>query len=229
MLTMNKVTKKFGSTMAVDNCELSLEPGKIYGLLGPNGSGKSTWMKMVSGLLRPSDGEILIDGDHVSVATKSKVAFMPTEQFLYKHLTIKGVGKYYWDFYSDFDMNMYLDMIKKFDLKENLKVKSLSTGMHAKLKVAATLSRKAKYIMLDEPLNGIDLIARDVIMKAIIQRADENNCVIISSHFVEQMEPVLDQVIFIKEGKIVLEGDAEMVRSTREKSIVDLYREVYVC
>lgn len=227
MIELISVTKRFGSTVAVDDCTIQFEKGRIYGLLGPNGSGKSTLLKMVAGLFGLSSGEIRVAGSTLSTDSKAIIAFMSTEGFMYEHMTIKMVGDYFEDFFADFDRGIFQKLVTDFGLNQGMKVKNLSTGMHSKLKIAATLGRKAEYIMLDEPLNGIDLVARDQIMKAVIQAADEYTSVIISSHFVEQMENILDDVIFIKAGKIELMGQAEQVRSERNKSIVELYKEVF--
>lgn len=227
VLETKDLSKRFGNTFAVNNASIKLESGKIYGLLGPNGSGKSTFMKMVAGLFHPSKGSIEIFGKPVGVETKKVVAYMTTEQYLYDFMTVKMVGQYHQDFYEDFEMDVYEKMIENLQLSPKMKVNSLSSGMSAKLKIAATMSRKAKLYMLDEPLNGIDLIARDQIMNAIIQRADSDNTLLISSHLIDEMEKVLDEVIFIKNGNIVLTGNAEDVREQNGKSIVDLYREVY--
>lgn len=228
MIEIKEVTKKFGNHKAIDTCTLTLNTGKIYGLLGPNGSGKSTLMKTVAGLFKASKGTILIDGELLSYRSKASLAFMSTEAFMYDYMTLKQVADYFEDFYEDFSRNKFEELMKDFELKQSLKVKNLSTGMHSKLKIAATLARGAKYFMFDEPLNGIDLLARDQIMKAIINVATEDNMILLSSHFIEQMENILDEIIFIKEGKIELMGNAEQIRQERKVSIVDLYKEVFV-
>jgi ABC-2 type transport system ATP-binding protein len=229
MIKIEGVTKKFGSTMAVNQCTLEFETGRIYGLLGPNGSGKSTLMKMIAGLFKPSKGDIFVDGDSISYLSKAKVAYMSTEGFMYPYMTIETVGSYFQDFYTDFDLEKYNVLLTAMDLKPELKVGNLSSGMNVKLQLAATLARNARVIMLDEPLNGIDLIARDQIINAIIENANETNLMIISSHLVDQMEPILDDVIFIKEGVVVTYGEAELLRVEKNKSIVDLYKEVFSC
>lgn len=229
MLKLEGVTKKFGQIEALMDCNLIFEPGKIYGLLGPNGSGKSTLMKIVAGLLRPGKGQVRVEERPISYLTKSDIVFMPTESYIYDHLSIEQVKTYFQDFYRDFDVNKFDELIEGFALDSKRKVKSLSTGMHAKLKVAVALSRKAKIYMLDEPLNGIDLVARDQIIRTIITASDEKTCMILSSHFVDQMESILDEVVFLKDGKVVLQGEAEEIRQDKQKSIVDLYKEVFSC
>lgn len=226
-LSTIRLTKRFAKTTAVDDATVTLEPGRIYGLLGPNGSGKSTLMKMAAGLVRPSSGEIRIMGEPISPSSRAHIAFMPTEPYFYSYMTVKQVGEFHKDFYADFSSDEYARLVKSMGLDMDMKVSSLSSGMSAKLKLAAAAARDARIIMLDEPLNGIDLIARDAIMSAIIEKANETNTILLSSHLIDVLENILDEVIFIKEGKIVLQGGAEDMREQRGKSIVDLYREVF--
>lgn len=227
LLETKNLTKGFLSKKAVNKVSISVEQGKIYGFLGPNGSGKTTFMKMVSGLLHPTSGNISIEGEPVSVETKKKVAYMSTENFIFPYMKIKTVSDFYKDFYEDFNMERFNKLINYMDLDMNMKVKALSSGMASKLKIAVTLSRDAKLFMLDEPLNGIDLVAREKILNTIVESAHDGNTIIISSHLVDEMEKILDEVIFVKNGELVLSGNAESIREERGKSIVELYKEVY--
>ncbi len=229
MIKIEGLSKKFGSVNAVVDCSLEINKGKIYGLLGPNGSGKSTLMKMIAGLYRPTAGTMVFEDQVVDYTTKANIAYMSTESFIYEYMTIKDVAGYFGDFFGDFNEDRYWSLIERFGLESNLQVKKLSTGMRSKLKVAATLAREAALIMLDEPLNGIDLVAREQIVKAIIESATEETAVVVSSHLVDQMETIIDDVIFIKEGSLIIAGEAEEIRQEKELSIVDLYREVYQC
>jgi ABC-2 type transport system ATP-binding protein len=226
-LRTTQLNKKFSSLTAVNNVDLHLENGKIYGLLGPNGSGKSTLMKMIAGLIHPTSGNIQLDNEPIGTASKASIAFMPTEAFLYTYMTVKLVGTFYHDFYADFDMTRYENLIDRMQLTMNLKVANLSTGMTSKLKVAATMARNAKIYMLDEPLNGIDLIAREEIVKAILESTTDESILLMSSHLVDELENIIDDVIFMKDGHVFLQGNAEMIRQERQLSIVDLYKEVY--
>jgi ABC-2 type transport system ATP-binding protein len=221
------LTKKFSRVVAVDNVSITIEGGKIYGLLGPNGSGKSTLMKLIAGLFHPNSGSINAFGSPLSISDKADIAYMPTEPYYYDYMTIDTIKNYYRDFYKDFSPEKYDRLIAKMGLSPAMKVNSLSSGMAAKLKMAATMARKAKIVMLDEPLNGIDLIARDLIISAIIEEAEPETAIIISSHLIDVMESLLDSVYFIKEGRIVTSGDAEDIRKEHGKSIVDLYKEVF--
>ena len=226
-LTAKQLTKQYPRATAVNRVDVALRPGKIYGLLGPNGSGKSTFMKMAAGLVHPTAGQIRVLDHPVGPDTHAQVAYMPTEPYFYGFMTIKQVGRFHTDFYQDFSIEAYESLIGKMGLEMDMRVSQLSSGMQAKLKVAAASARNAKLIMLDEPLNGIDLIARDAVLSAIISKADEDNTILMSSHLIDVMENILDEVIFIKQGQIVLQGETETIRGQYGKSIVDLYREVY--
>lgn len=211
----------------MNHVSLQLEPGKIYAILGPNGSGKTTWMKMAAGLVKPSSGEILYNGKPVGVESKKDIAYMSTEPYFYNWMTVKDVGAYYQDFFEDFSMEEYHRLLQRMELTEDLKTKALSTGMMAKLKIAVTMARKAKVYLLDEPLNGIDLMARDEIMRSILESAGSDVTLMLSSHLVDELEKIVSTAIFMKHGNLVTVCDAEELRMQQGKSIVDLYREIY--
>lgn len=227
MLESKNLVKKYMNKTAVNGIDLQIERGRIYALLGPNGSGKTTFMKMAAGLVKPSSGTVIYEGLPIGTDSKSRVAYMPTEPFFYSYMTVKDVGAYYNDFFKDFDEKRYEDLIERMDLDMKEKAKDLSSGNAAKLKIAATLARKAELFMLDEPLNGIDIIARDRIITTILEAADENTTLLVSSHLVDELEKIIDHAIFIKNGMLELVGDAEELRETRGKSIVELYKEIY--
>ncbi len=227
MLTNQNVTKRYGGKPAVYDLSMNLEPGHIYGLLGPNGSGKSTWMKMMSGLIVPDEGSILLDAVKIGPSAKEQIVYMPTEPYFYGYMKIRDVGNFLFDFYEGFDLNLWEKLLNRMGMQEHLKVTQLSSGMAAKLKVAAALSRRAKYYLLDEPLNGIDLLTRDAIIETIIECMSEQSSLVISSHLVEELEKVIDRVIFMKEGQLILAGDVDEIRAERNQSIVELYKEIY--
>lgn len=227
MLHCENLEKKYMTVTAVKDISLDIEKGKIYALLGPNGSGKSTFMKMVAGLTRPTRGVITMEGSPLSVESKKKIAYMPTEAYFYNYMNCEDVGKYYEDFFEDFSMERYHQLMEKLELTHKDKVNKMSSGMMAKLKLAVTLARDAQLIMLDEPLNGIDIIARDNIINTVIQNSREDNSIIISSHLVDELEKIIDYAIFIKNGTVAMCGEAEELRSTHNKSIVELYKEIY--
>ena len=227
MLKRVDVTKKFVGKTAVDGITMSLEPGHIYAMLGPNGSGKTTWMKMAAGLIKPTSGEVLYKDTPIGIESRKEIAYMSTEPYFYDWMTVGDVGKYYKDFFEDFSMDNYTDMVISMDLDMKQKVKSLSSGMMAKLKVAVTMARDAKIYMLDEPLNGIDLLARDEVMNMILDAASEDKILLISSHLVEELESVVDKAIFIKQAQLVGVFDVEGLRMTEGVSLADKYRQVF--
>ena len=213
ILESKAVTKNYGSKTAVNAVSLKLESGMVYAMLGPNGSGKTTWMKMVAGLVKPSAGEILYEGSPVGKESRKEIAYMSTEP--------------YEDFFEDFSMEKYKQMLSRMELTEDMKAKKLSSGMMAKLKIAVTMARKAKLYLLDEPLNGIDLLARDQIMTSILEAMNPDVTLVISSHLVDELERVADAAIFMKDGHLVEQCMVEDLRMNRNKSVVDLYREIY--
>ena len=227
ILESREITKVFGSVRAVDQVSLQLDKGHVYAMLGPNGSGKTTWMKMAAGLIKPTSGEMLFEGAPVSIESRRHVAYMSTEPYFYAWMTVKDVGKYYQDFFEDFSYDRYLALLKKMDLTEEMKTKSLSSGMMAKLKIAVTLARDARVYMLDEPFNGIDLLARDEIRSCILEKASEEKLLLLSSHLVEEMEAIADWAVFLKEGKLIQAVDLEKMREEEGLSMADRYRESY--
>ncbi len=227
MLESKEVTKTFGAKTAVDHISLSLEKGHVYAMLGPNGSGKTTWMKLAAGLLKPSYGLVYFAGEPVSIESRKHVAYMSTEPYFYTWMTVRDVGKYYQDFFEDFSYDRYLELLRKMELTESMKTKSLSSGMMAKLKIAVTMARDADVYMLDEPFNGIDLLARDEIRACILEYATEEKLLLLSSHLVEEMEAIADRAVFIKEGKLVECVDLEDMRTQQGVSMADRYRQIY--
>ena len=227
MVECVNLRKKYMTVTAVEDISLNIQAGKMYALLGPNGSGKTTLMKMIAGLTRQTSGTLLYEGQPIGVESKKHIAYMPTESYFYSYMNCLDIGKYYSDFFEDFSMEKYHQMLKRMELTEELKTKKLSTGMMAKLKIAVTMARNAKLYLLDEPLNGIDLLARDEIMKSILEVIDPDVTLVISSHLVDELERVADAAIFMKEGKMVRQCMVEELRSSEKKSVVDLYREIY--
>ena len=227
ILESREVTKNFGSKTAVNGVSLTLESGLVYAMLGPNGSGKTTWMKMVAGLVKPSMGEILYEGGPIGRESKKEIAYMSTEPYFYSWMSVADVGKYYEDFFEDFSMERFHQMLERMELTEDMRARKLSSGMMAKLKIAVTMARKAKLYLLDEPLNGIDLLARDQIMTSILEDMAQDVTLVISSHLVDELERVADAAIFLKDGRLVEQCMIEDLRMNRNQSVADLYREIY--
>lgn len=226
MLECRKLTKWFGSKEAVADLTLNLDKGKIYGLLGENGSGKTTWMKMVAGLTKPGRGEILYEGHPIGWRDKAKIAYMATEPFFYDFMKVADVGEYYEAFFDDFDRKKYMETTRTMGLEQDMKVRNLSSGMSAKLKLAATLSRKAELYLLDEPLNGIDYKAREEIISLILEEADGENTFVISTHLLEEVESFIEYAIFIKDGHLADKVNLESERMKSGRSLTELYTDI---
>ena len=227
MLESKEITKVFGGKRAVDHVSLQLEKGHVYAMLGPNGSGKTTWMKMAAGLIKPTSGEVRFLDVPVNIDSRRHVAYMSTEPYFYAWMTVKDVGKYYSDFFQDFSYSRYQDLLRRMELTEDMKTRSLSSGMMAKLKIAVTMARDAQVYMLDEPFNGIDLLARDEIRACILEYATEDKLLLLSSHLVEEMEAIADRAVFIRQGQLVECVDLEEMRGEKGVSMADRYREIY--
>ncbi len=225
MLELTGLTRTYLRKRAVDNVTLTLQPGKTYALLGPNGSGKTTLMKMIAGLTKPTSGDIRLDGVPVGPESKKHVAYMPTESYFYNYMSIRDAGNYYADFFTDFDKTRYQDMLRRMDLDPKDKIRQLSSGMNAKVRLALTLSRDAKLMMFDEPLNGVDILTRTQVVNEITRRRNEGRIMLISTHLVEEVEELLDEVLMMKNGVMVKTGSREEL--TREGTLTELYLKIY--
>ncbi|MBR0132266.1 MAG: ABC transporter ATP-binding protein [Lachnospiraceae bacterium] len=227
MIKCEHLVKRYIQVTALRDVNIEILPGKIYELLGPNGAGKSTLMKTIVGLTRPTEGTITMDGHPLTWRDKASIAYMPTEAYFFNYMTCKDIAKYYSDFFPDFDVAKYYDMLAQMDLKPELKAKEMSTGMAAKLKISVNLARRSKLIMLDEPLNGIDIIAREKIVNAIQDNINPGTTLVVSSHLVDELENIVTNAIFLKEGEVIMQGDANELRAEHGKSLVDLYKQIY--
>ncbi len=227
MLEISHVTKRYGGKTAVCDVSLNAEAGRLVALLGPNGSGKTTLMKMIAGLACPNDGEIRFDGDPVGVATKRHIAYMPTEAYFYNYMTARDAGRYYSDFFADFSMERYLRSLEEEHLDPAGKIRTMSSGMVAKVKLALTFARDSRLTMLDEPLNGIDIIARERTLALIQAHHTAERTLIISSHLVDELEPMIDDAVFMKDGVVALAGTAQRIHEQYGVGIVEMYRRIY--
>lgn len=227
MLQCNHLIKKYRSLTAVNDLSLKIEAGKTYALLGPNGSGKSTFMKIAAGLIQPTAGEISFEGHPVGVFSKAHIAYMPTEAYFYSYMTWEDAGHYYRDFYEDFQSSVYSRLLELFQLDPNQKISKMSSGMTAKGKIALALSRDAHLCLLDEPLNGIDIIARDQILETIRKSSSPKRAFVISSHLVDELESMADEVFFMKEGTLFLSGNRKKLEEETGKTLTELYKEIY--
>ena len=228
-IEINNLTKDFGSIIALDSISLDLEKGQIVGLLGPNGSGKTTLLKLMNGLLTPSAGTILINGSEPGVQTKRIVAYLPDRNALPEYMTTKQLMNLYQDFFEDFNRSKAERMISDLGLDMNQQMKKMSKGTKEKLQLCLVMAREAQVYLLDEPIGGVDPATRDYILRTIISNYNEDAVVIISTHLISDIESVLDDVVFLKEGQIVLHKEAEAIREETGESVDKLFREVFKC
>lgn len=227
LLKLHHVTKTYGKQLALDDISLTLPAGKIIGLLGPNGSGKTTLIKLINGLLQPDSGDIVIDGYHPSIETKRIVSYLPDTTYLNESISTKATLQYFEDFYEDFDRALAEKLLSDLNIDISKRIKTLSKGNKEKVQLILVMSRRAKLYILDEPIAGVDPAARDYILRTIINNYSEEASVIISTHLITDVEPVIDEVLFLRRGKIVLLGNADDLREEHGQSIDALFRETF--
>ena len=228
-IEINQLTKQFEHITALDGVTLNLEAGQIVGLLGPNGSGKTTLIKIMNGLLTPTSGSLLINGMEPGVETKKIVAYLPDRNALPDYMTTDKLIQMYADFFEDFNRSKADTMINDLGIDRRLTLKKMSKGTKEKLQLCLVMAREAQVYLLDEPIGGVDPATRDYILRTIISNYNENAVIIISTHLIADVESVLDDIIFIKDGKILLHESAEVIREEKGKSIDQLFREVFKC
>ena len=229
ILECRDLTKKYGSKYALYNLNLSLERGQIVGLLGPNGSGKTTLIKLANALLRPTGGQILINGTKPGVETKRIISYLPDRNYLGKHMRVNEAMTYYNTFYDNFDLGRASQMMDSLDIDPGSRLSSLSKGTLEKVQLILVMSREADLYILDEPIGGVDPAARDYILQTILTNYNENATVLISTHLISDIENVLDRAVFLQEGQLVLNASVDEIRSQHGKSVDALFREVFKC
>ncbi len=227
LLKCTSLTKKYSSVLALDSIDLSIEPGKIIGLLGPNGSGKTTLIKLINGLLTPTSGTITINGSAPGVNTKKVVSYLPDNTFLPLWMTVEQVVEYFCDFYNDFRPELAYEMLERLGVDKKTRLKNLSKGNKEKVCLILVMSRNALLYILDEPIAAVDPATRDYVISTIINNYNHNASVIISTHIISDIEPVLDEAIFINKGKVVLHKSVDEIREENGKSVDELFREVF--
>lgn len=227
LVEFNDVSKAFGNKLALDRVTMRLDRGKVIGLLGPNGSGKTTMIKLMNGLIQPSKGSIYIDGNAPGVYTKSIVSYLPDKTYFADWMKAKDIIDMFDEFYTDFDRVKAVDMCASLGISEDDRIKTMSKGTREKMQLVLVMSRKAQLYLLDEPIAGVDPAARDYILTTIINNYNEEGTVLISTHLISDIERILDEVIFIREGKVLRHETVDDIKEREGKSIDDVFRDTF--
>lgn len=221
------LTKNFSGKTALENVNLKIGRGKVIGLLGPNGSGKTTLIKLLNGLIRPTYGEVLIDDEKPGVYTKSIVSYLPDRTYFADWMTVKDVLDMFSEFYKDFDRSKAENMCAAMNINVKDRIKTMSKGTKEKVQLMLVMSRKAQLYLLDEPIAGVDPAARDYILTTIINNYNEEGTVLISTHLISDIERILDEVIFIRNGKVVRHESVDDIKEKEGKSIDDVFKDTF--
>ena len=229
ILECRDLYKSYGPRKALEQVNLTIQPGRIVGLLGPNGSGKSTLIKMANGLLTWNSGELLIDGMAPGAETKEIVSYLPERTYLANWMSAKQLLDYFEDFYPDFRRERAEEMLRHLGIPEHMRIRQMSKGTREKVQLILVMSRQAKLYLLDEPIGGVDPAARDYILNTIIGNYNPEATVLISTHLIQDVEQILDEVIFISYGHIMLHKPVDEIREVEGKSVDQLFREVFRC
>ncbi|MBC3515079.1 ABC transporter ATP-binding protein [Neobittarella massiliensis] len=229
IVSISGLTKNYGIKQALRGVNLALPKGRIIGLLGPNGSGKSTLIKILSGVLCPTAGQIQIGGFAPGIETKRIVSYLPERTYLSDWMKVDDAIDMFVDFYPDFSKERAYDMLSRLQIDPRARFKTMSKGTKEKVQLILVMSRRAQLYLLDEPIGGVDPAARDYILQTIISNYDENATVLISTHLIADVEQILDDVVFIKDGQVMLQAAVEDIREKQGKSVDGLFREVFKC
>lgn len=229
LVVCSGLTKTYGSFTALDHLDLTLERGRFIGLLGPNGSGKTTTIKLLNGLLQPTAGTVTIDGMQPGRGTHSIVSYLPDRACLDENMKVADIIDFFSDFYRDFDRVKATEMLNTLNLSSLSRLKALSKGNREKVQLILTMSRRAQLYILDEPIAGVDPAARDYILNTILANYSEDASVLLSTHLIADIERVLDEVVFLKDGEMVLHESVDTIREEHGKSVDMLFREVFAC
>jgi ABC-2 type transport system ATP-binding protein len=227
LIVCQDLTKRYGLMPALDHVNLTVGRGRIVGLLGPNGSGKTTWIKILCGLIQPSEGTVTIDGHRPDRYTKSIISYLPDRMYFADWMTAGDLVDYFADFYEDFDRQKAEAMCISLGIHRKERIKAMSKGTKEKLQLVVVMSRRAQVYLLDEPIAGVDPAARDYILHTILSNYNPESTVIISTHLIADVEQVLDEVIFLKKGQLVCYDSVENIRTSQGKSVDELFREIF--
>ena len=229
VVEIRDVTKDFGTVRALDHVNLDIPEGRIIGLLGPNGSGKTTLLKILAGFYAEYEGTALIDGHKPGAFTKARVAYLPDKDGLPENMMVNDIIKIYKTFFDDFDEEKCRRLLETFDVRETAMPKEMSKGVIDKLQISLLMARQARLYLLDEPIGGVDPAARDYILRTIIANYAEGATVLISTHLIADVEKVLDEVVFIRNGEIIRHTSVEELREQYDRSVDALFREEFKC
>lgn len=229
LLECRALNKNYGTKEVLKDINLTIPRGKIIGLLGKNGTGKSTLIKLINDLLTPTSGKILVNGKITGIESKKIIAYLPERTYLDKSMTVLEVLNYFQDFYDNFDIEKAKRLLKDLNLDVNEKLSKMSKGMQEKVQLVLVMSRDADLYILDEPLGGVDPATRDYILDTILSNFNEGSSVIISTHLIADIERILDEVIFIDDGKIILTSNTDELRKKENGSIDEIFRRVFKC
>ncbi|MCI8851874.1 MAG: ABC transporter ATP-binding protein [Lachnospiraceae bacterium] len=229
LMECHQLSKHYGTKIALDHVDLTIERGRIIGLLGPNGSGKTTLIKLINGLLSPTQGTLLINGQAPGPETKKVVSYLPERTYFSNWMKVTDIIRFFGDFYADFDDKRAMEMLHRLNINENSRLGTMSKGTKEKVQLIMVMSRNADLYCLDEPIGGVDPAARDYILQTIITNYSENATVLISTHLISDIENVLDDAIFIQSGRVMLTGSVDDIRMQEGKSVDALFREVFRC
>lgn len=229
LIEIKDLYKSYGKKEVLSSIHLTLTSGKIVGLLGPNGSGKTTLIKILNGLLKDYKGTVLIDGKPIGKESKAIISYLPDEPYFESWMTTSDAVNLFKDMYKDFDEEKVLSLMEQFHIEKKVKIKNLSKGMKEKFQLALVMSRKAKIYILDEPIGGVDPAARDLILDTILNNYDNDALILLSTHLISDIENIFDEVIFLKNGEILLHENSEELREKRKASINTIFKEEFRC
>ena len=229
LVKITNLTKKYQNKAALSNVNLTLESGHIVGLLGPNGSGKTTLIKILTGVIKEYEGAVSINGSEIGPSSKALVSYLPDSTYFSPWMCPLDMIALFKDFYADFDEHKCLEMLKRLGLNQKQRIKTMSKGMIEKFQLCLVMSRNARLYILDEPIGGVDPAARDYILDTILTNYNEDATIFMSTHLISDVERIFDTVIFLKDGEIVLQDNIDNIRAEKEKSIDQLFREVFKC
>lgn len=230
ILECRNLSKKYGNHFyALNDLTLSLDSGRIVGLLGPNGSGKTTLIKLINGLLNPSSGEVLIDGKAPGVDTKKIVSYLPERTYLDESMKVRDIIRFFADFYDNFITDRAYQMLSDLEISADARLRTLSKGTKEKVQLILVMSRDAKLYILDEPIGGVDPAARDYILHTILANYNEESTILLSTHLIHDIENILDRVVFLKEGRLAMNAPVDDIRMEQGRSVDTLFREVFRC